>query len=476
MRTRRVNRWFVTLVPVNSWLFEAGPVFANFNRTNPPLRLDEIMLRVTLLNAAPDTGNLGVSALGYSVIAGLSRRINDLDLTVADSGFGLRPDSLSVDGRPFKFIRCGIRSSRRLHRSDSLWNIRVSSIFGGGWNQIARRLKDQDFALDITGGDSFTDLYGMRTFRIGAQIKNLFLDWGVPLGLLPQTYGPYQTPKNRAIASEIIRRAQFAWARDDRSFQSLRDLLGSHFDSERHRGGVDVAFLLESVQPSSLDTQTMDWLSDRSKLTVGLNISGLIYNDPDSAVSRYGFVADYNQVIIQFVRRLLAKSDANVLLIPHVIAKEQFVESDVAACKSVVKLLETESRGRLRILPSLADPREAKWVISQCGWFCGTRMHATIAGLSTGVPTAAIAYSLKTAGVFETCDQGDHVADPRELNTDAMVERLWASFSARDAVAKSLKLSLPPVLNVAKQQMDAIASSCKYVRAAAPLEVPLNES
>ena len=460
-------------VSVNSWLFETCPVFKNFDRTNPPLRLDEIMLRVTLLNAAPDTGNLGVTALGYSVIAGLSRRIDDLELTVADSGFGLRPGSLTVDGQPFKFIRCGIRSSRRLHRSDSLWNIRVSSIFGGGWNQIARHLKNQDFALDITGGDSFTDLYGMRTFRITAQTKNLFLDWGVPLGLLPQTYGPYQVPNNREIASKIIRSAQFAWARDERSFQSLRDLLGTHFDSGRHRSGVDVAFLLESVQPSSVDTQTMDWLSDQSKLTVGLNISGLIYNDPDSAVSRYGFVADYNQVIIQFVRRLLAKSDANVILIPHVvphvIATEHSTESDVAACASVLKLLEGESKGRLRILPSLSDPREAKWVISRCGWFCGTRMHATIAGLSTGVPTAAIAYSLKTAGVFETCDQGDHVADPRELGTDAMVERLWASFSARDAAAKSLKVSLPRVLNIANQQMDAIANCCKNVRAAAPL-------
>jgi colanic acid/amylovoran biosynthesis protein len=44
---------------------------------------------ITLLNAAPDTGNQGVSALCHSVVAGLADR-GATALSVADHGRGLR--------------------------------------------------------------------------------------------------------------------------------------------------------------------------------------------------------------------------------------------------------------------------------------------------------------------------------------------------------------------------------------------------
>jgi polysaccharide pyruvyl transferase WcaK-like protein len=111
------------------------------------------------------------------------------------------------------------------------------------------------------------------------------------------------------------------------------------------------------------------------------------------------------------------------------------------------------------VLPALHDPCEVKWVISQLDWFCGTRMHSTIAALSSGVPAAAIAYSPKTLGVFETCGQGAHVADPRQLDTGDVVERLWQSWAAREEARRSLQATLPAVLRRAEEQMDAIVAT-----------------
>ena len=428
------------------------------------------MTRITLLHAAPDSGNMGVTALGYSVIGGLARRIKNLQLTVADYGLGLRAGNLSVDGQPFEFTRCGIRLSPRIYLSESLWNIRLASRFGGGWNSIARHMMAQDFVLDINGGDSFTDLYGRNRFQSIVGVKSYFLDQKIPLGLLPQTYGPFQEPPNREIAVDLIRRSQFAWARDQRSYQVLQDLLKSDFDPDRHHCGVDVAFLLDVVKPpeSALETHTLDWLSGGSKPVIGLNVSGLIYNDPEAAVRQYGFVADYRQVIRGFVEKVLRESDANVLLVSHVIAPPGNVESDAGACQEVLRALGDLSGGRVKMLSELNDPRHVKWVISQCDWFCGTRMHATIAGLSTGVPTAAIAYSLKTAGVFETCGQGDHVADPRELSTDAVIECLWKSWNSRVETRESLATGLVPVLEQANRQMDQIAAACQGASVLSP--------
>lgn len=420
------------------------------------------MLKVTILNAAPDTGNLGVSALGYSIIGGLGRRIRDLSLTVADCGIGIRPATQIIDGKPFQYKRCGVRLSRRLYRPEALWNLRLAANFGGAWNKIARHLMNQDYVLDITGGDSFSDLYGPRSFQSGSQMKSLFLERGIPLGLLPQTYGPFKKRRHREIAADQIRQSQFAWARDERSYLELQNLLGDSFDPDRHHCGVDVAFLLEVVQPSAQDVgeQAMAVLSESSKPTIGLNISGLIYNDPEAAIHQYGFKADYCQVIRELLKKILAESDANVLLIPHVLAAPEHVQSDSAACRKACADLGGLSNERLVLLPEMQDPRQIKWVISNCDWFCGTRMHATIGGLSTQTPTAAIAYSLKTAGVFETCEQGDHVADPRHLTTAEMVDRLWKSWSNRELSARSLAVALPRVIQQANRQMDMIATAC----------------
>ena len=55
------------------------------------------------------------------------------------------------------------------------------------------------------------------------------------------------------------------------------------------------------------------------------------------------------------------------------------------------------------------------------------RMHATIAALSSGVPAAIVAYSVKARGVFASVGQQRHVADARRLDDDALLDALWRS-------------------------------------------------
>jgi len=459
--------------------------------TNRPLRL-------CLCGASPDTGNLGVSALCYGVLGGIFGCYPDADFTVFDGGHGLRPAETEFAGRSFRYWRCGATGTRRVWQRRSYWNIRGSSWLGGLGNPAVRRLLDADAVLDITGGDSFTDMYGPRRFRAGSAFKRFVLGLGKPLILLPQTYGPYRDPRHLEVAADIVRRAAMAWSRDERSFATLKELLGDAFDRDRHRSGVDVAFALEARAPRApLPEPIATWLASRgtdfqsvtatalppreglgegvavptlprahvpapaeppvptfprshlpTPVLVGFNVSGLIWHDPDAMRNRYGFKADYRAVVLGSLRRLLLETDANILLIPHVLTPPGHYESDPAANDAVVAALCEDSDSRVRaaaaerlaVVPPLYDhPSEAKWLIAHCDWFCGTRMHACIAGLSTGVPTAAIAYSVKTQGVFETCGVGDCVVDPRRFDTAAVVGGLVAVWSARGAAAATLR-------------------------------------
>jgi polysaccharide pyruvyl transferase WcaK-like protein len=379
-------------------------------------------------------------------------------LTVFDFGKGVRKGSIDIEGRTVTFDRCGMHNSRRYYARDCLWNIRVSSWLGGLNNPAAIALRGAEAVLDISGGDSFCDLYGRKRFEGVTVPKEICLRLETPLVLLPQTYGPFADCKRRLRAAVIVRGATMAWARDARSFAVLKELAGDQFDPVRHKQGVDVAFLLPREKPQQEALKHLcERLLSRQRLVLGLNVSGLIYNDPVAAKTKYGFKADYREVLVRFGLRLLKKTDADVLLLPHVLRPHGDPESDPMACETLRQQLGSPGRVFIPALPY--NEREAKWLISHLDWFCATRMHAAIAALSTSVPAAAIAYSMKTAGVFETCDQGNEVIDPRVMATDEVVERLWDSYLRRQSIQRSLSAAGQRVLQAAEDQMNLIAST-----------------
>ena len=417
---------------------------------------------ICLFGAMPGTGNLGVSALCFSTIAGLLQRIKHANLTVFCFEKKTNKSNYIVDQQAYAYTSAGAAYSRRYYRSDNLWNMRISALLGGLRNSSVDIIANSQVVLDLSQGDSFTDLYGGRRFRVVTLPKLITLQQKRPLILLPQTYGPFNTLRCRRIAERIVRSSAAAWARDERSFKNLRELLGDDYNPNRHHSGVDVAFALPITKPQKqLADNVSGWLRiDRKRPTIGLNVSGLIFNDPSSAISRYKFRADYQQVIIKFIQVILQKTNVNILLIPHVLVQKGKYESDPDANDKIAKELSDIAGTRMAIIPPDFDQSEMKWIISQCNWFCGTRMHATIAALSTGVPTAGIAYSPKTQGVFETCGQGGHVIDPRYLTTEDVVVGLFNSFLRYKKTKDDLAVHHPAVKRRAELQMDQIAATC----------------
>ena len=409
--------------------------------------------RFCLLGAAPDTGNLGVSALFHSIVNSIFDRWPDANLTVFDHGRGLREGAVEVGDRTYGIRRVGANLSRRYYRSDNLLNMRVHATLGIN-NPGVSALREADAVLDISGGDSFADLYGPRRFRLMTQPKLMTLEAGSKLTLLPQTYGPFSSPASERIARKIVRGAHVAWARDGRNFETLKQLLGDDFDPVRHRQGLDVAFALPASRPDRLAPGLERWIVvDRPELLVGVNVSGLIHN-PENGSRGFGFKADYREIIHCLLVRLLEQTSAHIVLVPHVLAGPGNPEDDRFACLKAASAL--GGSDRVQVLDERYNAMEMKWLIGQFDFFCGTRMHSTIAGLSSGVPTAAVAYSKKTLGVFETCGQGEAVADPRSQSTSDAIATIWRTLESRDAVRSALAAAIPDIKRMAEEQMDAI--------------------
>jgi colanic acid/amylovoran biosynthesis protein len=411
---------------------------------------------ITIVNAAPDTGNQGVTALCLSAVSGLAARKAGA-VAVADHGRGLRRRDLGFG----EVDLVGLTNHRRYWRSDNLSTVRLLARLGGGPNPAARLIAQSRAVLDVSGGDSFTDLYGPRRFRGMALTKRMAIEAGVPLILLPQTLGPWRDQASRRKASDILRGARAVWVRDAQSYDMLGDLLGADFDPAIHRQGVDMAVSLPARKPKMPLPGPIDrWLAPgRDAPVAGLNVSGLLALDADRAQATFGLSDRHDRQIAAIARAvLMAVPELRLVLVPHVHRPVGAAESDLAAAQALARELAETFPERVAVLDQPLGALELKWVLSQLDWFAGARMHATIGAFSSGVPTLGLGYSDKQAGVFAACGIGEDAVDLRRHETHVLAGMAAMSVLARDEIRADLAALLPALKVRAEAQMDAIVT------------------
>ena len=331
-------------------------------------------LHLSLFGAPGTNSNLGLDALMRGTVAAVVAAVPDARFTVFDHHLGVRPGRLPVGGTTADVTHVGARLSRRVTRPESYAAMRASLLVGGRRNAGARAVLDSAAVLDVSGGDSFSDLYGRHRFRKVCAPKQLALSARRPLVLLPQTYGPFAERRTAHRARALVLGAAQAWARDEDSFAALRELLGTAFDPSRHHLGVDLAVLLEPA--GALPDDLAAVLADGPP-PVGVNVSGLLWHD----ATPFGLRADYRRAVHEVVVGLVRRGE-RVLLVPHVLGDGD--ESDVRAAAALRSGLPDDVQERVRTLERLPDAARAKAVIAACSWLLGARMPGTLAALSSG--------------------------------------------------------------------------------------------
>ena len=325
-------------------------------------------LKIGLLWHSANSGNLGVGALTIANMA-IARQVA-IDL-------GLRP----------KFTIIGMRDAGPAYVSSAeadVFAIDTRTLLSpsGCWSQLGA----QDCILDIGAGDSFAEIYGLKRFLFLWLTKVQALAQGTPLLLSPQTIGPFTRQPYRALARAVLRRADAVVARDQTSLDALNQLAPS-------ANGVlaaDVAFALPYEDRGAL--------RGGAKIRVGVNVSGLLFNEATSGRNQFGLEADYAALMRRFLSTLAGRSDVETHLVAHAVdgaGGEGGLDDD----NRVADLLAAEFPNAIRV-PTFARPSEVKSYISGLDFLVAGRMHACIAAFSAGVPVVPVAYSRKFSGLF----------------------------------------------------------------------------
>ena len=410
------------------------------------------MSKIVILGTPVSAGNRGVLALGASLM-NLCHSAANAEVVLFLGHRDNQPAFFRVGGRNRAVQIVNFRLSPRARPCDHLaWIVLACLMYRCVPLTFVRRrlsrltpwiaaLESVDFAGDVRGGDSFSDIYGLKGF-----LQSFLETWTVLLvkGTMvqfPQTYGPYKSPLARLLARYLLRRSRVVIARDTDSRQLARKLLGQGREVWL---SPDVAFALEAVNPGRIELDpplpNSQLSTPNSQPVVGLNVSGLMFNGGYTRDNMFGLKLDYPAFLPALAKALLSEHTGELWLVPHTYGRRPgSVEDDPAACRQVRSALPPELQKRVRIVAAEYDCHQLKYIIGQCDFFIGSRMHACIAALSQGVPSVGVAYSKKFAGVFDSVGMREWVVDARQASNEEALARILELFRSRHDVVSALR-------------------------------------
>lgn len=416
--------------------------------------------RIGLLGASFDTGNMGVSALAESAIKCILHQWPDAEVILLGSGRNPGECQLKINGSELHIKTVPIRCCKNLFLANHFLVILCYAFlfkvfrwqcfknFCGRHNTCLKEIIETDIIADITGGDSFSDIYGMRRFVLGFLHKWLMLFYGKPLVMLPQTYGPFKRSIARRLAMYILRRAEVIYCRDKKGVGYVCNLIGKHNVDGRVRFCPDVAFVLDSREPEQLSIEPSTNIRGQNSTVVGLNVSGLLFNGGYNRDNMFGLKSNYRELIYAVIKMLLKDRNVAVLLIPHVFPPVGLeVESDPEACSKVFWEMNRKYKGRIFLVQGEYNQNQIKYIVGLCDFFIGSRMHSCIAALSQCVPAVGLAYSDKFEGVFETAQNEQHVLDMRNHKKDEILKVVFNAFEERKVIRNHLQRIIPGIQN-----------------------------
>ncbi len=405
--------------------------------------------RVCILGASLVTGNMGVSALAASLVKLFRDAAPEAEISFFLGARTGDPQWLRISGRPVRIEVINYRLSPRAKiREHLLWLLLMAALYRivpvASWREgILRKnrrlaaVRQSDIVGNISGGDSFSDIYGLGRFLTESATSLIVILLGKNLCLLPQTYGPYKSCLAQHLARLIMERAGTILARDPESKALVKVMLGGDTSPKQVLLCPDVAFALEAEAPRLEDiSPPLDTGNHRG--LIGLNVNGLLYNGGYSRNNMFGLAFDYRAFVHDLAGRLMGNTDCELLLIPHTYGPPGDVESDPQACREVYVALKKYA-GRVHLLEGEHDPHVVKGVIGLCTFFIGSRMHSCIAALSQGIPAMAVAYSRKFKGVFDTAGIGHMVVDARAEDAESAIRKILAGYERREIERSNLQ-------------------------------------
>lgn len=374
-------------------------------------------------------GNLGCEALAYSVINILETESKKQGITLKYHFFFYK----KIDEEILKISKIFNIDKKNI----SVIVMKLKKL--NKTMELIKEYKKCDFIIDMSGGDSFSDIYGLKRMIKESIYKNIAIKNKIPIILGPQTYGPYNKRISKILARNILNKATMVFSRDEDSAQLVKNI--SKIDPIV---STDLALRLPYSKNNKLKGKN-----------IGINISALMWYEGYGKNNNFGISLDYREYIDKLIEYINNKLEYNIYLISHVNANGIDKEDDYALC------LKLSQKYKICLAPKFADPIEAKSFIADLDILIGSRMHATIAAFSAEVPTIPVAYSKKFEGLYKSLNYNYYI-DSKKETTDSALEKTIEAIENIENLKidekKSLKIANDKLYKFDKKISDFLVS------------------
>lgn len=391
--------------------------------------------------------NHGVEALVTTTIEQLRQRLPGASYLVLDRMPEFDSSRIKSPDVKFKFDE----TSRPLYASRLRRTLlQLSDHVGALGRDYQATIRDVECATAVvaSGGDVFCSEYGHQSLLSHLAPLKVARKAGVPFFIHAQSIGPFKQEADATAFVAVARAATQITVRESMSFEYVTKILG--LPETQVTLTADPAFLLGRTEAPW--RKHFGFASGQPM--VALSTSQAICNWMGSDYTTHF------RVWCEMVEWLRRELDANLVFIPHV--------QDLST-KNDDRILATDLMRHFNFDPHLQiaggdySASDFKGIISQCDLVVAERMHAAIAGLSSGVPTVVIGYSVKGEGILtdllgaETVRQSVLIPLKEFLDGKTSLPRLAQAWNQRGDIAARIQAQLPEARRRAAASFEIIA-------------------
>lgn len=293
---------------------------------------------------------------------------------------------------------------------------------------LKKQIDSADLVLSI-GGDNYSLDYGLP-FLLYAMDSYAYKN-GKKVVLMGASVGPFEAlPNIVPVFSNHFKKFSSVNVREEISYDYVTNQMGL----TNVKKVPDIAFTLKKEE---IDFDSIIKKFDgKNKKLLGFNISPLV---------KSGANIDLLSEMVSFLEDIIENQDINVILLPHVVphsAKER--NNDYFYMSHIVDKINNKYTGNITLIEPRFNAGQLKNIISRCDYFIGARTHATIAALSSYVPTLSIAYSVKAYGINKEIFGDDrYVVGDGRLNQKELSKYFSNLQVDSSEVVKILKETIP---------------------------------
>ncbi len=318
------------------------------------------------------------------------------------------------------------------------------------WEQVEEAISTAALVV-ASGGDVFSSDYGgpMRQLRP----LEIAQEAGVPVVFLAQSVGPFRLPEEAEAWTSVARRSALITVRERISYEYVTAQLG--VPAALVEQTADPAFLLHATGPQPPGT-VLDAHEEAGPI-VSVAVSG--------GISRFGGIDQelHFDALADVVRTALDTIGGRVILVAHV-QEEKARNDDRVPARALHERFDLDPRISLA---GEAGAARLKGIIAASDMVVAERMHAAIAGLSSGVCTVAVGYSIKAKGIMQAV-LGEAVGEPWLVGIERFVEPgaagriVGEAWIRRSQIQERLRQRLPDVQRLASRNFELIEGLLRH--------------